>query len=230
MDFTSNGRLDILTGSIGGQVSVFRRKPNGTYAAGETLRLNTGSPIDVGRSSSVAAANWNGDGKFVLIIGSGDGAVYWIPNQGTKERPVFGPPERLHANGHLISAEGGSAGPFVADWDGDGLLDLVLGSASGKVVWYHNVGTKEKPQLAAPVTLIEAANRDSQGVAKSSAAPKRSGPYSKVCVADWNGDGRPDLIVGDYSYSSTPPAQPHGWVWVYLRATTVAANLESPRY
>ena len=37
----------------------------------------------------------------------------------------------------------------VADWDGDGLPDLVVNSIWGKVHWYRNVGTRKAPRLAA---------------------------------------------------------------------------------
>ena len=35
----------------------------------------------------------------------------------------------------------------VADWDGDGLLDLVTGSFGGNLVWYRNEGTQQAPQF-----------------------------------------------------------------------------------
>ena len=37
----------------------------------------------------------------------------------------------------------------VADWDGDGLPDLIVNSIWGKVVWFKNVGTRRAPRLAA---------------------------------------------------------------------------------
>ena len=37
----------------------------------------------------------------------------------------------------------------VADWDHDGLLDVIINSIWGKICWYKNVGTATKPVLAA---------------------------------------------------------------------------------
>lgn len=211
--------MDILTGSIAGNIHLFSRKPNGTYAAGVTLKKgDLGKLINVGRGSAVAAADWDGDGDLDLIIGNADGAVYLVPNEGTRQKPIWGDPQRLKAASGPITASDGDAGPCVADWDGDGRLDLLLGSGSGSVVWCRNVGTKTKPELAAPVTLVEAVSASSQKESADFDNPKRSGRDSKVCVADWNGDGRPDLIVGDYSYERKGDAYKlHGWVWVYLR-------------
>ncbi len=50
---------------------------------------------------------------------------------------------------------------------------------------------------------------------ETGATPKRSGPTAKVCVADWNGDGRADLLVGDDNAFGTNTYR--GFVWVYLR-------------
>lgn len=41
----------------------------------------------------------------------------------------------------------------VADWNGDGLLDLVLNSIWGKVVWFPNLGTPTKPSLGAMLPI-----------------------------------------------------------------------------
>jgi hypothetical protein len=223
VDLDGDGRLDILTGSVAGNISIYRRRANGSYAVGEYLRFKRGGVLMYGRGTTVAAADWRGKAIFDLIIGNADGAVVLVPNEGTPQKPAFGPTERLQAGGLSISAEGGNAAPFVADWDGDGLPDLILGSGSGKVVWYRNVGTKGNPQLAAPITLVEPLSKDGRLNLAASETPTRSGGYARVCVADWNGDGRPDLIVGDYSY--TPPGNRlHGWVWVYLRSPVAVAD------
>ncbi len=204
--------MDILSGSYPGEIYFFRRKPNNTFAAGEILK-HDGKPIKVGQAACLSVADWNGDGLQDLFIGTIDGAVFYIPNQGTTTKPAFGPAVPLKAAGKPVSAQGGRAGTCVGDWDGDGKLDLLLGNESGSVVWYRNSGTKTKPELAGPVTLIEPAQR--QAPAASLEKPTRSGLRSKVAVVDWNGDGRPDLLVGDFQ--SGGQGKYHGWVWVYLR-------------
>ncbi len=212
MDLDGDGKLEILSGSLPGEIYCFHKKPNGAYGTGEVLKDRTGKAINVGRASAVAVADWNGDGKPDLVIGNIDGGVFVVLNEGTAQRPVWGTPQPLKADGRDIRADGDRAGPFVADWDGDGKLDLVLGGGSGKVVWYRNTGTAQKPQLTLAGTLVEAAS-DKRAVAGS--APKRSGRSAKVWVADWNGDGRPDLIVGDDVDCGNNTFR--GYVWVYLR-------------
>jgi hypothetical protein len=113
-------------------------------------------PLTVGSSSAITVSDWDHDGDLDLIIGNGEGAVYWAINEGTRAKPVWGQPRRLKAGGHFLVADGGAAAPCVADWDGDGLPDLLLGSSSGKVIWCRNQGEKAKPELAAPEILVTA--------------------------------------------------------------------------
>jgi hypothetical protein len=211
VDLDGDGKLEILSGSLPGEIYCFHRKANGAYGPGEVLKDTTGKPINVGRASAVAVADWNGDGKPDLIIGNIDGGVFLVLNEGTAQKPAWGRAQPLKANGRDIVAEGSRAGPFVADWDGDGKLDLILGSGSGKVVWFRNTGSAQKPQLTLAGTLVEAASGKQMN---PDDIPKRSGQTTKVWVADWNGDGRPDLIVGDdNNYGKSF----RGFVWVYLR-------------
>lgn len=206
--------MDLISGSYPGEIYYFRRKPNNTFAAGETLKDKRGKAINAGRASAVAVADWNGNGTLDFIVGNIDGGVFLVSNEGTPQKYVFGQPETLKAVGKPIMADGGNATPWVADWDGDGLPDLLLGSNAGSVVWYKNIGTKTKPELAKPVTLVDPINNSS--AVKSFDKPTRNGMRTRPSVADWNGDGRPDLLVGDFN-SGGGQGQYHGWVWVYLR-------------
>jgi hypothetical protein len=225
VDYDGDGRLDFLTGSISGKVYLYRRKPNGAFSEPEVLQqqikglLGTGrAPINSGRPSTVAMADWYGSGKLDLFVGTGDGYVYVFRNEGTRQKPLFQKGERLTAGGKPLAAEGGNAGPFVADWDQDGKPDLLLGCGSGKVVWCRNTGNKTDPTLAAPVTLVEANPVESVRTQEVAHTPTRSGSNAKVCVADWNGDNLPDLVVGDFWVVPEKGVnRAHGWVWVYLR-------------
>lgn len=225
VDIDGNGTKDIVSGSWPGEIYLFKRKPIGVYSAPEKLKDASGRLIKVGSASAVAIADWDNDGDFDLVIGNIEGAVFRVTNVGTTQRPSFQAPERLNAGNKPISVGGGDAGPCLADWDGDGKLDLLLGSGSGSVVWHRNIGEKNKPELDAARTLVEATTSEPQGKAQLD-NPQRSGMRSKVAVADWNGDGRLDLIVGDFV--SGEERKYHGWVWVYLRKSLAVTAQVTP--
>ncbi len=62
------------------------------------------------------------------------------------------PPVRIEAGGKPIDTATGHAAPFVCDWDGDGVKDLLVGQfGDGILTIYRNEGTNAAPKLAAGV-------------------------------------------------------------------------------
>ena len=64
----------------------------------------------------------------------------------------FETPVRLEAAGMPIDTDIGHAAPFVCDFDGDGVKDLLVGQFGQGILWiYRNEGTNSQPKLAAGV-------------------------------------------------------------------------------
>jgi len=193
-DLDGDGKADVASGSRPGHVYLFRRTADG-FAGGERAVHADGAEVNVGVETVVSAADWDGDGKADLIVGELQGQVFVLRNVGAPGRPAFAQPQRITAAGLPVEAEGGIAAPCVADWDGDGRPDLVLGDGDGRVVWFRNEARAGEPRLAPARVLIPPSPAAARGVGRRE--PGDWGERVKPCVFDWDGDGRPDLLVGD---------------------------------
>ena len=59
-------------------------------------------------------------------------------------------PFRVQADGKPIDTDTGHAAPFMADFDGDGVNDLLVGQFNGgKLRIYRNLGSNKQPKFGA---------------------------------------------------------------------------------
>jgi hypothetical protein len=195
---------DIVSGSLFGDMYYYRNRSGGALdledkrlavsARGVALRhpIINNSPISYPNPAT---------GLSDLISG-GEGPLYWYRFTGrfnAHSQPVFADPTPvLEAEACLYA--GSLPVPTIVDWDGDGALDIVAGNSEGRILFFRNHGTSRAAAFATGMALEAGGQQihvqpgykgDIQGPGEA-----RWG-YVSTNVVDWNGDGLPDILMGD---------------------------------
>ncbi|MCA8829161.1 T9SS type A sorting domain-containing protein [Hymenobacter pini] len=133
VDLDGDGLLDVLVGANHGKIRRYEQK---TAQATVTANFNslgflqdvtsTATDLDAGAVSKAQVLDIEGDGLLDLLVGNSDGNLLQYqqtsPNAVTFKRIGTG-----NFNGIALGATQYAA-PVMADVDGDGLMDLLLGS------------------------------------------------------------------------------------------------------
>jgi len=221
-DWDSDGDHDLIVGDEDGRVAFVEK--TGDLAADHTPRFaapryfqQVADELKCGALATPVGFDWDGDGDTDIVSGNTAGYIEWFENlsgPGVAE-PRWNAPRRLTVDDKpfrvMAGPNGSIQGPCeakwgyttlsIADWDLDGLPDIVFNSIWGRVEWLRNTGTRTKPHLARPVPV----EVDWPGT-----PPKPAwtwwNPQPHELVTQWrttpvaydfNGDGLPDLALLD---------------------------------
>jgi len=197
VDLNGDGFRDVITGEYTpGHILLFAGAKGGlkkdTIVAERCDKSNddytmaTASPVD-----------WDDDGDFDLVVGSVKGKVFVNVNEGSHTEFRFGERKPLLAAGKPMKVVQKSD-PIPVDWDGDGILDLLVGDETTGVTFFR--GAKERT-FAAGVSVfngepVPALDYDELRAwwQKQSKLP---GYRLRLATADWNEDGKLDLLIGN---------------------------------
>lgn len=170
VDFDNDGDLDMLTADDQGQIELFA---NMDAAGRNRLYFDQGVPL---APAGIApfVVDWNNDGRKDLVVGQSDGMVKLFANVGLEEAPVFDEGVEL-----LALPVGLDAAPAVADWNGDGAKDLLVGNAAGQVLLFVNQSGSDAAPAFADFGQEEL---------------KLTGAVVPFPV-DWDADGEKELLV-----------------------------------
>jgi hypothetical protein len=211
-----DGRPSLVVGEEDGTVAFFENlspRPGAPRLAAARYFEQVDPYVKSGALSRPVGVDWNGDGTLDIISGNSAGYIQFFENTGTAQAAVFEDRGYLRAGGQVIRRMAGPNGsiqgpaeekwgysnPSVADWDLDGNLDLIVNDIWGAVVWYRNVGTRQRPALA-PAQALDVEWRGApptpewtwwKPAGKQLVTQWRTTPR----VVDWDADGLPDLVM-----------------------------------
>jgi len=176
-DLDGDGDEDLLLGTWNRGVAYFRKDGPGafTLADSQLVKLTRGS------HATPALGDLDGDGDLDLIVGEASGELNYYRNQGGPHEPRF---ELVSDNFGGIDA-GRRSVPALHDIDGDGDLDLLLGSEAGGLQVYRNDGLD--PETGAPRFVAD----------DTFSLPLHR--YGTPVFVDLDGDGDEDVVAGGLS-------------------------------
>jgi hypothetical protein len=174
-DFNGDGKLDLGMGGVNGQVAILLGNGDDTFKNPHFLSL-------VFPALETATADFNGDGFDDLAVqdsvplngnssGAGHLSVYLSNGDGTFAPPICVPLAAL------------PSALTVGDFNGDGIPDLVTVTHTNQVA----------------VLLGNGDGTFGEPLTSALAQPAGSGDARTLTVADFNNDGRLDLVVGNLS-------------------------------
>ena len=220
VDWDNDGDIDLIVGDEDGRVAFIENtgivKDNMPVFNSPVYFQQQAGWLKFGALVTPCSVDWDGDGDEDLICGNTAGYIGFIENLDGGDPPRWNKPVLLEVEGQpirIMAGENGSIqGPAekkwgyttltVADWDNDGLLDIIVNSIWGKVEWFKNTGTKKVPVLAPAQPVLVDWQGDAPKPAWNWWDPEENHLVTQwrttPCAIDWNQDGLTDLIMLDH--------------------------------
>ncbi len=175
VDIDADGDFDLFSGYHFGRIAFFENRGTAQQAS-FVLVTDTFENIDVGDQSTPHFVDNDRDGDFDLIIGEARRLdLHFYENGGNARQPRFVLKKKMRPP--ILIDE---SAPCTYDWNGDGLLDLFVGTQVGTIVYFR--GT---------------AQPDSFVLVDEKFAGIDVGFASTPLITDFDGNGKIDLLVGE---------------------------------
>ena len=219
VDWDQDGDVDLVVGQEDGRVALIEHIGRSAHGVpifnAPTFFQQQADEVKFGALVTPVEFDWDGDGDEDLLCGNSAGEVGFIQNLGG-DPPKWAAPQLMPVGGRPLRIMAGSNGSIqgpaeakwgyttfdVADWDHDGLPDLVVNSILGQMVWYRNIGSREQPRLAAARPLHVAWPGEPPAPAWNWRRPGEGELWTQwrttPAVVDWDGDGLNDLVMLDH--------------------------------
>ncbi len=173
-DLDDDGDVDLLMGTWN-EGMIFYRNTGTTSDPVYTREDHNNIELTRGGNSTPAFVDIDNDGDFDLFVGESSGTINFYENTGTRQKPVF----TLVTDELNMIDTGRRSIPAFTDYDGDGDMDMVVGSDSEGLTLFINEGSSTEFRFGKGQKMSLIVDQ-----------------FSNASFGDIDGDGDTDMITG----------------------------------
>lgn len=183
--------------------------------------------------------DWNQDGLPDVILNSILGEVVWLKNIGKRNEPKLDRPQAIEVEWQgpqPLLAWGWKkppskalltqwrTTPVVFDFNADGLVDLAMLDHEGYLSYFERFRKEGELRVRAPQRVFV----DEKGQPlRLNSKPAGGSGRRKLCVTDWNGDGKFDLLLNSSNADLLEQVEFRDGKWFFNNAGSLAKqNIE----
>jgi hypothetical protein len=214
----------------GGQVFRVTAGPNGSIQGPAEAKWGY---------TTFSVADWDGDELPDIVLNSILGRVVWLRNIGTRTEPKLAAAEPVEVEwesappkpewtwwtpkGKELATQWRTT-PLVYDFTGDGLPDLAMLDVEGYLALFERARRGDALVLLPPERVF--VDDDGNPLRLNERRAGGSG-RRKLCVADWTGDGRFDLLLNSANADLLEQVDHRDGKWFFRMAGSIAdQNIE----
>ncbi|MFM7738500.1 MAG: FG-GAP-like repeat-containing protein [Planctomycetota bacterium] len=226
VDYDGDGDLDLVVGCFGQDFFLYENK--GT--AGKPDLVTTPRKLEIKSPDYHSAphlVDWDGDGDLDLLSGSGNGGVLYSENAGTRAEPKWSEFTRLISKSEIaeqVLLDGATVQPsqstrvWATDWNGDGLLDLLVGDSASLLTPAEGLTKEEFEQKRKEYQeAFTAVAQKQQPMMEKSMALREKGEEVPEELEKALQENMQELQKVFASQDKFQTADRTGFVWLYLQ-------------
>ncbi|MCB9251245.1 MAG: T9SS type A sorting domain-containing protein [Flavobacteriales bacterium] len=209
-DNDNDGDLDLLMGNAGGDNLIFLKNGKKEFNLDQDSMISyighwpqNSDPVKIGSFPAAFMLDVDGDKVQDILVAPNQyervypieekQQVWFYKNYGSNSFPDFKLEKKNFFTDQIVD-HGSYTAPILYDIDGDGDLDLILASngshaitddKNDRLILYRNIGDKKQ-------AVFKLEDEDLWGLSNDSLS------LLSLAIGDINGDGKPDLITGNY--------------------------------
>jgi hypothetical protein len=187
----------------------------------------------------LSVTDWDVDSRPDIVLNSILGEVVWLRNIGKRDAPALAEPQPIEVEwggpqptlawgwrkpqGKALLTQWRTT-PVVHDFNRDGLPDLAMLDHEGYLAFFQRAKRGRKLVLGAPRRAFV----DEQGAPlRLNAGIAGKSGRRKLCVADWDGDGKFDFLLNSSNADFLRQVSERDGTWTFKNTGTLARrNIE----